>query len=123
MSEEHIAPVVSAIRADHDRWVDFMMRFELGLEKPDPTRARKSALTIALSYIIGGMVPLASYIFIHNIKVALYVSIGMTLCALFAFGYIKGHFTGISRLRGGLQTVLTGGLAAAAAFIIARLIS
>lgn len=123
MSEEHIAPVVSAIRADHDRWVDFMMRFELGLEKPDPSRARKSALTIALSYIIGGMVPLASYIFIHNIKVALYVSICMTLCALFAFGYIKGHFTGISRLRGGLQTVLTGGLAAAAAFMIARLIS
>jgi VIT1/CCC1 family predicted Fe2+/Mn2+ transporter len=121
--EEQVGPVVAAIRSDTDRWVDFMMRFELGLEKPDPRRARWSALTIALSYIVGGLVPLASYIFISSIQTALYVSIGMTLAALFTFGFIKGHFTGISKLRGGIQTVIIGGLAAGAAYTLARLIS
>jgi VIT1/CCC1 family predicted Fe2+/Mn2+ transporter len=122
LSEEHIGPVVAAIRADQDRWVDFMMRFELGMEAPDPTRARKSALTIALSYIIGGMIPLSPYLLLKDLTTALYVSVAVTLAALFVFGYVKAKFTGIAALRGGLQTVLTGGLAAAAAFIIARLI-
>jgi VIT1/CCC1 family predicted Fe2+/Mn2+ transporter len=122
MSEEQLMPVVAAISADRDRWVDFMMRFELGLEAPDPSRARKSALTIALSYIFGGLIPLASYIAINNLMTALYVSVGVTLAALFAFGFIKGKFTGISPWRGGLQTVVIGGLAATAAFVIARLI-
>lgn len=122
LSEAQLAPVVTAISADRDRWVEFMMRFELGLETPDPKRARRSALTIALSYIFGGMIPLASYIAINNLMSALYVSVVVTLAALFAFGFIKGKFTGISPWRGGLQTVVIGGIAATAAFVIARLI-
>jgi VIT1/CCC1 family predicted Fe2+/Mn2+ transporter len=123
LDEQQIEPVVAAISADKDKWVDFMMKFELGLEPPDPHRARQSAFTIAMSYIVGGLIPLASYIFIGNIRDALYVSIGVTLAALFTFGLIKGKFTGISAYKSGLQTVVIGGLAAAAAFTIARLIS
>jgi VIT1/CCC1 family predicted Fe2+/Mn2+ transporter len=122
LSEEQVSPVVDAIRADQDRWVDFMMRFELGLEAPNPARAHQSALTIALSYISGGMVPLLPYILLKDLTTALYLSVGVTLAALFVFGFVKAKFTGIATLRGGLQTVLTGGLAAAAAFTIARLI-
>jgi VIT1/CCC1 family predicted Fe2+/Mn2+ transporter len=123
LGDEYIGPVVDAIKADKSRWVDFMMRFELGLEAPNPKRAAQSALTIALSYIIGGLIPLASYIFIGNITDALYVSICVTGLALFVFGFIKGRFTGLSALKSGLQTILIGGIAAAAAFAIARLIS
>jgi VIT1/CCC1 family predicted Fe2+/Mn2+ transporter len=122
LTEEQVGPVVDAIRADQDRWVDFMMRFELGLEAPDPARARQSALTIALSYISGGMIPLLPYILLKDLTTALYVSVGVTLAALFVFGFVKAKVTGVAALRGGLQTVLTGGLAAAAAFTIARLI-
>jgi VIT1/CCC1 family predicted Fe2+/Mn2+ transporter len=122
LTEEHVGPVVNAIRADRDRWVDFMMRFELGLEAPDPARARQSALTIALSYIAGGMIPLSPYILLNDLATALYVSVSVTLMALFAFGFVKAKVTGIAPLRGGLQTTLTGGLAAAVAFAIARLI-
>jgi len=123
MSEEHIVPVVDAISADQNRWVDFMMRFELGFEEPDPLRARNSAVTIALSYILGGMVPLSSYMLLDNLRTALLVSIAVTLLALFVFGYVKGRMTGISPFRGGLQTVIIGGLASAAAFGLARWIS
>ncbi|MEZ4770228.1 MAG: VIT1/CCC1 transporter family protein [Caldilineales bacterium] len=122
LAEEHVTPVVKAISADRNRWVDFMMRFELGLEKPDPARARTSALTIALAYIAGGLVPLMPYILIPNISTALLVSVAVTLVALFVFGFVKGHFTGLNPLRSGGQTVLIGGLAAAAAFAIARAI-
>jgi vacuolar iron transporter family protein len=101
-----------------------MMRFELGLETPDPSRAARSAGTIAASYIVGGLVPLAPYIILReDVTLALKLSIGVTLVALFVFGCIKGHYTGVKPLRGGLQTVLVGGLAAAAAFYLARLIS
>ncbi|MCX6631537.1 MAG: VIT1/CCC1 transporter family protein [Candidatus Solibacter sp.] len=123
MSEEHIAPVVDAISADQNRWVDFMMRFELGFEKPDPLRARNSAVTIAASYILGGMVPLSSYMLLDNLQTALLASVAVTLLALFAFGYVKGKMTGIPPFRGGLQTVVIGGLASAAAFGLARWIS
>jgi vacuolar iron transporter family protein len=123
MSEQDIAPVVSAIRADQDRWVDFMMRFELGYEEPDPKRARNSAATIAVSYIVGGMVPLSSYMVWDNLRTALTGSVAITLVALFIFGYVKGKLTGISPIRGGLQTVVIGGLASAAAFGLARWIS
>jgi vacuolar iron transporter family protein len=123
LSQEQMAPVVSAITADQKKWVDFMMRFELGLEAPDPARASRSAGTIAASYIVGGLVPLAPYILMSEVRPALWVSVGVTLLALFVFGSIKGHFTGVAPLRGGMQTVLVGGLAAAAAFFIARLIS
>jgi vacuolar iron transporter family protein len=123
LSQEQMAPIVTAITADQKKWVDFMMRFELGLERPDPARASRSAGTIAASYIVGGLVPLAPYILMKQMMVALWVSVGVTLLALFIFGSIKGHYTGVKPLRGGMQTVLVGGLAAAAAFFIARLIS
>lgn len=123
LSEAQMAPVVSAITSDQKHWVDFMMRFELGLEQPDPARAGRSAGTIAASYIVGGLVPLAPYMLMKHILSALWVSVVVTLLALFIFGSVKGHFTGVKPLRGGLQTVIVGGLAAAAAFFIARLIS
>ncbi|MFN8442305.1 MAG: VIT1/CCC1 transporter family protein [Caldilineaceae bacterium] len=122
LSEAQLTPLVDAIRSDQKRWVDFMMRFELGLEEPDPKRAAVSALTIAVSYIVGGLIPLSPYILVSNISTALIISVIVTLIALFVFGYVKGRFTGISPLRGGVQTVLVGGLAAAVAFGLARLI-
>jgi len=105
-----------------------MMRFELGLEKPDPKRAFVSAFTIASSYVAGGLIPLAPYIvagFIKRMSVesALLFSVAVTLIALFVFGFIKGRFTGTRPLRSALQTALIGSLAAGAAFLIARLIS
>jgi len=123
LSGTQMQPIVTAITSNQSRWVDFMMRFELGLEAPDPARAGRSAATIAASYIVGGLVPLAPYILMKHVLSALWVSIGVTLLALFAFGAIKGHYTGVKPLRSGAQTVLVGGLAAAAAFFIARLIS
>jgi VIT1/CCC1 family predicted Fe2+/Mn2+ transporter len=123
MSEQDIQPVVRAITADQKNWVDFMMRFELGFEEPDPQRARNSAVTIAVSYILGGLVPLAPYMLMQELYRALGWSVAVTLLALFVFGYVKGRLTGISPWRGGLQTVGIGGLASAAAFGIARLIS
>lgn len=122
LGDEQIVPLVATIRADRTRWVDFMMRFELGLEAPDPARARQSAFTIALSYIAGGLIPLSPYILLRSIATALWVSVGVTLVALLVFGYVKARFTGINPLRGGIQTALIGGLAAAVAFAIARAI-
>jgi len=117
------ATVVASLRQRPQDWVDFMMRFELGLEKPEPGRALKSALTIALAYIVGGIIPLSAYLVFADAHRALWVSVGVTLVALGVFGGIKGRFTGTPVLRSGLQTTLIGGLAAAAAFIIARSIS
>ena len=111
-----------AIASDQKRWVDFMMRFELGLEEPDPKRARNSAATIAVSYILGGLVPLAPYMLNRQLYTALGWSVAVTLVALFVFGFVKGRLTGISPWRGGFQTVVIGGLASAAAFGLARLI-
>jgi VIT1/CCC1 family predicted Fe2+/Mn2+ transporter len=122
LSEEEASPVVNALRRDRSKWVDFMMRFELGLERPDPRRALQSAITIALSYALYGFIPLGPYILLNKVQTALYVSVGVTLVALFVFGYIKGRVTGINAWRSGLQTTLIGGLAAGAAFVIARLI-
>lgn len=123
LSETESSSVVEALRLRPKDWVDFMMRFELGLEKPDPARAWKSALTIALSYVVGGMIPLSAYLIFKDAHKALWVSIAVTLVALAVFGAIKGRFTGVPVLRSGLQTALIGGLAAAAAFGIARLIA
>ena len=100
-----------------------MMRFELGLEKPDPKRALVSAATIAGAYIAGGLIPLAPYFIVATAARALAVSVAFTLLALFVFGYVKGQFTGARPVRSALQTALVGGLAAAAAFGIARAIS
>ena len=119
LAEHLLAPVVDAI-ADRKHWVDFMMRFELGLEEPDPKRAGRSAFTIASSYVAGGMIPLAPYFFISSVNQALIASIVVTLLALFGFGYVKGRFTTDNPLRSACQTVVVGGLAAAAAFLIAQ---
>ena len=113
----------NAIREDRGRWVDFMMRFELGLEKPQPARARISALTIASSYIAGGLIPLSPYFFLHPMRVALLGSVAVTVLALLVFGYVKGRYTVRKPLRSAWQTAAVGGLAAAAAFVIAKLIS
>jgi VIT1/CCC1 family predicted Fe2+/Mn2+ transporter len=120
LREDDVAAVVGAMRQDRDRWVDFMMRFELGLETPDPARARESAATIGASYIVGGLIPLSPYIILHGLHVALLTSIVLTLLALLVFGAVKGRFTGLRPWRSGFQTMLVGGLAAAAAFAIAR---
>ena len=115
--------VVHAIASDKNRWVDFMMKFELGLERPDPKRAPISAATIAVSYLIGGAIPLMPYIFEANMKIALFWSIIVTGFALAIFGAVKGKLTGISMIKSSSQTLLVGGLAAAAAFYLASLFS
>jgi vacuolar iron transporter family protein len=122
LSEEETWPIVQALRRQPQNWVDFMMRFELGLEQPDPRRAITSALTIAGAYIAGGLIPLGPYIFTDNASSALLISIVMTLIALTIFGFVKGRFTGTRPIRSALQTALIGGVAAGAAYGIARLI-
>jgi VIT1/CCC1 family predicted Fe2+/Mn2+ transporter len=117
------ATVVAALSQNRKSWVDFMMRFELGLERPDPKRAVTSALTIGGAYIAGGLIPLLPYMLLGTLAVALKVSILATLVALLVFGYVKARFTGSAPVRSALQTLLVGGLAAAAAFVIARAIS
>jgi vacuolar iron transporter family protein len=121
LPEETVATVVKAISSDQNRWVDFMMKFELGLEEPNPKRASRSALTIAGSSIAGGMIPLAPYFFLRSIHSALVVSVVVTLLALLVFGYIKGRFTVKKPIRSAWQTVVVGGLAASAAFLLAEL--
>lgn len=123
LTEAEMAPAVKAITGNEKAWVDFMMRFELGLEEPNPTRARISAATIAASYIVGGLIPLAPYMILSNVQTGLWFSVGVTLLALAVFGWIKGRFTGINPFKGAVQTVVIGGLAATAAFLIAKLIS
>ena len=115
--------VVEHIVADPERWVDFMMRFELGMERPQLYQAPVSALTIALSYAFGGLVPLVPYMLLPNIRDALIWSIALTLIALFLFGGYKARVTRTPRLRGATQTMLIGAAAAAAAFAIARLVT
>jgi VIT1/CCC1 family predicted Fe2+/Mn2+ transporter len=123
LTEIESASVVQALRQRPQDWVDFMMRFELGLEKPVPGRALKSALTIALSYVVGGIIPLSAYLIFADAHRALKISCAVTFITLLVFGAAKGRFTGTPMIRSGLQTALIGGLAAAAAFAIARLIS
>jgi VIT1/CCC1 family predicted Fe2+/Mn2+ transporter len=123
LSREETWPIVQALRKNPQHWIDFMMRFELGLEKPDPKRAFVSALTIAGAYIAGGFIPLAPYIALHSPTTALFYSISLTLLALIVFGFVKGRFTGMKPLRSALQTALIGSAAAGAAFLIARMIS
>jgi VIT1/CCC1 family predicted Fe2+/Mn2+ transporter len=122
LPEETVTAVVGAIRSSRKRWVDFMIKFELGLAEPDPRRARNSALTIALSYVAGGLIPLAPYFFLRSVQAALIGSVLVTVLALFVFGFIKGRFTTNRPVRSAWQTVLVGGLAAVAAFLIARMI-
>jgi len=123
LTPEESAPMVRALRRQPEAWRDFMMRFELGLEKPDPARARTSAFVIGGSYVGGGLVPLVPYMLTPSAVVALPWSVGVTLLALLAFGFVKGGFTGRPRWKSAAQTMLIGGLAATAAFLMARAIS
>ncbi len=120
LSREQIMPVIEAFRTRPDQWAEFMMRFELGLDKPDGSRAWKSAVIIAGAYVVGGLFPLAPYMFMADAHRALVVSAGATLAALVVFGWVKASFSGGSPPRSALQTALIGGLAACAAFLLAR---
>jgi VIT1/CCC1 family predicted Fe2+/Mn2+ transporter len=116
-------PILTAFEAKPKVWVDWMMRFELGLEEPHPGRAVRSAATIAVSYIAGGLIPLAPYMLMPQAATALQFSVAATILALAVFGYVKGRFTGTSPVLSAARTTVIGGLAAAAAYLIARLIS
>ena len=120
---EPLERVVAAITADRDRWVEFMMRFELGIERPDPRRAFTSAFTIGGAYIVGGLVPLVPYMLVPAVPDAMVWSVISTGVALLAFGAIKGRFTGMNLVRSAVQTLVVGGLAAGAAFGLAHAFS
>ncbi len=121
MSPETQKLVVDEMAKDKEKWVEFMMRYELGLEKPNPKRARNSALNIGLSYIAGGLVPLAPYFFVTDPIEGLKWSAVITVVCLFVFGYFKAKATGQPPLAGALRVMIIGSAAAAAAFFIARL--
>ena len=123
VSEGDAGTIASAMRERPAQWRDFMMRFELGLDAPDPKRALQSALTIAGAYVVGGLIPLSPYLALSSAQAALKTSVLVTLIALIIFGYVKGRFTGAGPLRSAVQTTVIGSLAAAAAFAIARAIS
>jgi vacuolar iron transporter family protein len=122
LSKEVQDKAVDELTKDKDRWVEFMMKHELGLDKPDPKRARKSAFNIGLSYVVGGLVPLSPYFFVGNTVEALKISVIITLVCLFIFGFFKSRITGVNAWAGGLKVMLIGAAAAGAAFGIARLI-
>jgi len=123
ISPEESQPVVAALKKDPEVMVDFMMKFELGLEKPDPKRAVQSAATIATSYVAGGFIPLAPYILLANGHLALLYSVFVTIFALFVFGFMKGRYLGSRPWYSALQTMLIGGVAASVAYLLAKLIS
>jgi predicted membrane protein (TIGR00267 family) len=123
LSEKLQHEATDEIARDKDKWVDFMMRYELGLEKPQPNRASRSAMTIGLSYIAGGIVPLSPYFFIANSQQALYYSCAITVVCLFVFGYFKSKVTGQPPVSGAFKVLIIGALAAAAAFGIAKLVN
>lgn len=123
LSEKLQAQVATEMAKDKDKWVDFMMRYELGLEKPQENRATQSAVTIGISYIIGGIIPLSPYFFIANSREALYYSCAITVICLFIFGYFKSKVTGQPAFSGALKVLIIGALAAAAAFGMAKLIN
>jgi VIT1/CCC1 family predicted Fe2+/Mn2+ transporter len=117
------ARVSEALSHHPKAWVDFMMRFELGLEEPDPKRAVTSAATIAGAYIAGGLIPLSPYLILASATRGLEFSAIVTLAALGIFGYIKGKYTGERALRSAVQTMVIGGVAAGVAFALAKLIA
>ncbi|MCX6350884.1 MAG: VIT1/CCC1 transporter family protein [Bacteroidetes bacterium] len=119
ITKEEATPVVEALKRNPDKWVDFMMKFELGLEQPSRKRAYTSALTIGFSYIVGGFIPLIPYMVYKDAGKGLIASAVITLIALFVFGIIKGRYTGTKPLKSGVETLLIGGIAAATAYFIA----
>lgn len=121
VTPEQSKPILAAFEARPKVWVDWMMRFELGLEEPDPRRAITSAMTIAASYIAGGLIPLTPYMFTSTAHAGLLYSVVATLLALAIFGFVKGRFTGAPPLKSAIRTTVIGGLAAGAAYLIASL--
>ena len=121
LSEEMQEQATNEVIKDKEKWVDFMMKYELGLEKPDPKRALKSGMNIGLSYIVGGLVPLSPYFFVDSSAIALKYSAVITLLCLFIFGWLKSKFTGVNPWSGALRVTIIGALAAGAAFFVARL--
>jgi vacuolar iron transporter family protein len=122
LSEEMQNKAVEEVTKDKDKWVDLMMKYELGLDKPDPKRASKSAFNIGASYIVGGLIPLSPYYFAADGITGLKISSVITLVCLFVFGYFKSKLTGINPLAGAVRVMIIGALAAGCAFGIARLI-
>jgi len=123
LTEAQSDSIIERFKENPKSWVDWMMRFELGLEEPDPGRAVKSAATIAVSYIAGGLVPLTPYFFLATPQLGLPYSVGATIVALMVFGYVKGRFTGMHPFQSAFRTSLIGGLAAGAAYGIAKAIA
>jgi vacuolar iron transporter family protein len=122
LSREVQDKAVDEIAKDKEKWVEFMMKYELGLDKPDPQRARKSAFNIGLSYVVGGLIPLSPYFFVPDGLTGLKVSAAITLCCLFIFGYFKSKLTGVNAWGGAVRVMIIGALAAGCAFAIARAI-
>ena len=122
LSEDIQEKAVEEMTKDKKQWVDFMMKYELGLSKPDEKRARKSAFNIGFSYIIGGIIPLSPYFFVPDGITGLKYSATVTLICLFIFGYYKSKLTGQKPFEGALRVMLIGAIAAGCAFMIARLI-
>ena len=124
MNDDEVAPVVASLTKRKKDWIDFMMRFELGLEEPDKRRALKSAITIAGAYVVGGLIPLSPYLVLrHDVNAAFDLSFVVMFAALVIFGYLRGRVMGQLPLRSIIQTVLVGGLAAGAAFLLAKFVS
>ena len=121
LSKELQEQATLEVAKDKDKWVEFMMKYELGLDKPDPKRAAKSALNIGLSYVVGGLVPLSPYFFLDQPTSALKISAVVTLICLFIFGWFKSKITGVPPLEGALRVSLIGAAAAAAAFGVAKI--
>jgi VIT1/CCC1 family predicted Fe2+/Mn2+ transporter len=122
LSQEVQEKAVDEMTQDKDTWVDFMMKYELGLDKPDPKRARNSAFNIGLSYVVGGLIPLSPYFFVTDGLTGLKISAIITLICLFIFGYYKSKMTGVHPLSGALRVMIIGALAAGCAFAVAKLI-
>ena len=119
---EHIQiAIADELAKDKHKWVDFMMKYELGLEKPDVNRARNSAVTIGISYIVGGLIPLTAYFLTHTPYEGLIFSAILTIICLFTFGYFKSKVTGQPPLKGAIKVTLIGITAASAAFLVAKI--
>ena len=123
LTEPIVEQATQEIIKDEKKWVDFMMKHELGLTEPDPKRASKSAFNIGLSYVVGGLIPLVPYFFVTHSLEGLKYSAIITFFCLFVFGYFKSKMTGVNVWWGATKVMLIGATAASAAFAIAKLIS
>jgi VIT1/CCC1 family predicted Fe2+/Mn2+ transporter len=123
LTDEQQEMIAREMAKNPKKWVDFMMRFELGLDRPNKNRAQQSAFIIGISYVIGGIIPLAAYFFTDTTEQGLIYSCIITLICLVVFGLIKSKLTGQPLFKGAMRVTLVGAIAAAAAFTIAKLIA